>query len=310
MLRGIDISEWQRSTPDLSDLDFVVLRASIGVKGDGRYNQHFNNARSAGVVVGAYHFNDDRLSIEDQVTVFLDVSYGADFRALDVEGGNEFSDAQAKTFIRLCHEAGYKIGLYHSHSGYPRNLGQDWDWVADWTGHSPSDIDWEMWQYRGSPLDLDVFKGSLSDLLALGDSMSNAVNCTSRIVSSDYVRAVRAGTIAYADTNGTKLTTMSKDAVLDDFGIPVNAAGWCYLRISSANFDTDSAQEYGLALFKTAQVGSLIRKDDAALKATSERYFIQPVPECPPDIDGAYNDGLKAAQEAVLAVPPMLPPVE
>jgi hypothetical protein len=304
MLYGIDISKWQGTTPDFDGLDFVVLRASIGTDKDVRYDQHYAAARKAGIAVGAYHFNWDTISVAEQAAKFLEVAKDADFLALDLEGQYEFSGDQARAFISLVHRAGRKIGVYHSLSGYPKDLGQDWRWVAYWSEKEPS-IQWDMWQYRGSPLDLNKFDGGLSDLYALGDTVATAVNGGSRVMSSDYTRSVKKGTIAYSDTNGTRLTTVSKDVVLDDFGLPIGAYGWCYLRISSGRFDADSEQENGLALFKVGDVGPLVMKEPVDLKSTAERYFVQPAAECPPDTNGAYNDGLKAAQDAVLAVKPM-----
>jgi GH25 family lysozyme M1 (1,4-beta-N-acetylmuramidase) len=167
-LAGIDISQWQTVTPDLSDVDFVFVRATYGTGRDTRYAMHAAHICKAGLVLGAFAFgrNGDGVA---QAQAFLAVAHGADLLALDLEGDGAnppMTQAQAKAFIAAVHKAGYRIGLYHSLSGYP-DLGQDWRWVAYW-GPTPPKIKWDIWQYRGAPLDLDRFGGTRAELLALG----------------------------------------------------------------------------------------------------------------------------------------------
>ena len=55
-LRGIDVSQWQPKTPDLSGLAFAFARATYGTGTDPVYATHAANFRKAGIVVGAYAF--------------------------------------------------------------------------------------------------------------------------------------------------------------------------------------------------------------------------------------------------------------
>lgn len=167
--QGIDISKWQTATPSLAGLDFAFARATYGTTIDTRYLQHSAAIRKAGLVLGAYHFgrSGQYASIKSQAALFLFKSTGADLLALDFESdgvrNTAMSRVEAADFIAKVHAAGHSIGLYHSDSGFPSDLGEDWRWVAKWSKTPPS-RKWDIWQYRGSPLDLDEFHGTPDEL--------------------------------------------------------------------------------------------------------------------------------------------------
>jgi Glycosyl hydrolases family 25 len=174
-LQGIDVSHWQPSTPPLAGLSFLFAKATEGTWFvDPLYATHTAAARAAGLVAGAFHFGVDVDPIA-QARNFLAVAGGAGLLALDLENSPvPMTNAQGLSFIAAVHAAGRKVGLYHSLNGF-LNLGQDWDWVADW-GTTPPPIPWTFWQYQGSPLDRDKFSGDLASLRALagvtgGDTM-------------------------------------------------------------------------------------------------------------------------------------------
>lgn len=177
---GIDVSAHQASTPALAGLSFLFARATYGTARDPMFAAHVARARAAGLVVGAYHFGR-ATNVDDQVTAFLQAVVAAgnvDLLALDLEadGGNPaMSSTQARAFLAGVQARGRRIGLYHSTSGYP-SLGQDWRWVADYRASSVDaggpPVAWDVWQYRGSPLDLDTFRGSPDELRAFVDRMA------------------------------------------------------------------------------------------------------------------------------------------
>lgn len=159
--RGIDVSQWQPTTPSLAGKAFLIARASIGTTADAVYNEHIANARKAGVYTGAYHFNWDEDSDpatpdatpEEQARFFLRVAGDVDLYALDVEGKRAFEPDEARRFIQTVQRAGKRIGLYHSISGY-FDAGQDWDWVAWWPDREPPNgpaRHWDIWQYGSDP---------------------------------------------------------------------------------------------------------------------------------------------------------------
>lgn len=176
-IEGIDVSEWQTTTPSLVGLDFVIVKASEGTRPDPMYAHHVANVKAAGLVTGAYHFNRADVNIANQVDAFIKVAGDVDLYALDVEeespaGVQRFSLAQAQTFIsRFRSITGKKIGLYASESGYIE-AGQDFDWVAHYGVAVPT-RHWDFHQYTSTPIDKNRFNGDKAALLALagGDAV-------------------------------------------------------------------------------------------------------------------------------------------
>lgn len=155
MIKGIDISGNQATTPDLRDLGFVVVKASEGTGWhDPKYKTHAANVRRAGLPLGAYHFGRYGDGAK-QARNLLAAAPDADFYALDDE--TDMTSAQADAFIAEFHRQKRRVGYYASLSHSWRH-GQDWNWVAAWDGISPGK-GWTFHQYRGAPLDLDLFAG-------------------------------------------------------------------------------------------------------------------------------------------------------
>lgn len=180
-LEGIDVSRWQTITPSLEGRDFLIARACYGALADGTFARHVAAAKAAGVVTGAYLFGRHG-RVDDQVATFVRQVRrvgGVELLAVDLEadgldnpGMTQLEAARAIGGIRFALEQ--PVGLYHSTSGYPSDaLGADWRWVADYRGSEPP-IAWDIWQYRGSPLDLDRFDGTRDELVSLGGTMQPA----------------------------------------------------------------------------------------------------------------------------------------
>ena len=173
---GIDVSHWQARTPPLGGVFFLIARATYGTSPDDAYPMHIRNARSAGIVTGAYHFGRNVVAVDRQVAAFVKAAGDVDLYALDVErDGTDpaMSEAQARDFIARFHKAtGKRIGLYMSESGFHRDVGQDWNWVANWD-REPR-IPFAIWQYGKSSLhvqtiDGDRFRGTLAGLRLFAD---------------------------------------------------------------------------------------------------------------------------------------------
>ena len=165
-LEGIDCSKYQTTTPPLATRSFLFARATYSTWPDPMYATHIANARAAGLIVGSYHFGTAAY-VPSQVAAFLGAAGSVDLYVLDLEsngGQPSMTQTQARAFIAAVQKTGRKIGLYHSESGFP-SLGQDYDWVANWS-QVPA-RHWTFWQYRGSPLDLDRFNGDIAALRAL-----------------------------------------------------------------------------------------------------------------------------------------------
>lgn len=191
MLRGIDISKWQPTTPSLTGLSFVIVKASQGTTIDPMFTTHYANCRKAGVVTMAYHWGTDAavLPLADQVAAFLSIGDEADFLWLDQEESG-FTDDEAQEFVDGMRATGRACGLYHSSCKYG-GVKADAKWVADTraeatAANAPMKCDlsapmanWDMWQYSSANnLDKDYLNPAspLADLLRLGYVQRSALD--------------------------------------------------------------------------------------------------------------------------------------
>lgn len=214
-VEGIDVSKWQTATPSLAGLSFLFARASIGTLPDPTFAMHTGNARRAGLVTGAYHFGDSRLPPVRQARTFLEAAGDVDFYFLDVEGSHAMSADQIRAFFDEVHAAGKRIGLYHSLSGFPE-LGQDFNWVAFWSGSPPS-RNWTFWQYRGSPLDRDRFIGSEAELRALASTLPDTATedtvTTITVTKYETPRAVSGANVTLYLPDGSSRSVASLESL-------------------------------------------------------------------------------------------------
>jgi hypothetical protein len=229
---GLDVSKWQTTTPRLVGHEFLFARATIGTKRDEMYATHIANARAAGLLVGAYHFNHAPLSISSQVAAFLDAAGDVDFYALDVEGADAFSHAQAADFIKRVQATGRKCGLYHSLSGF-FDAGQDFDWIAYWSDQPPI-RDWDIWQFGPiDGIDGNRFGGTLDQLKALaGKETDVTIPISDNTADSLYDVTVKAGTQLY-DQSFQPLVKMSRDAIVP--GYFVTGTGYVAINIKTSD---------------------------------------------------------------------------
>lgn len=165
-VQGVDVSKWQTSTPDLSGVHYLIARAGVGTKPDSMYATHIAAARRAGIVTGSYWYNWGSLSVSDQVNAYIAAEGTVDLHAIDWEGTEGFTAAQAQQFISLYRQrTGRRIGLYASESRF-RDLGQDWDWIANYSQEPTKHYDlWQYGPFRG--VDGDRLPGNLTDLQRL-----------------------------------------------------------------------------------------------------------------------------------------------
>jgi hypothetical protein len=219
---GSDFSHWQTSTPSLAGLGFVIVKASEGTTADPMYLTHMAKVRSSGKLPGAYCFSRNDVSLDAQAKFFVNHAQGAAFLAVDNEA--RYATPQDRTAylinrIRWHDPLGRLVGLYMSESGF-QSAGQDFDWVANWirTPHHP----YLIWQYRGSPLDLDRYEGTLAQLKdalapipdAPPSDIGGSVN--SYNIIHDVLARVDAGAYLHVDS----------DMVADAANVKVPAGGW------------------------------------------------------------------------------------
>lgn len=167
-LRGIDISEHQATTPSLLGLAFTFVKASEGLRPDPLYPRHAAAVRALRLVLGAYCFARSDVDPDGQAAAFVARAAGAELLAVDDEGIHATDRPQTASLIARirAHDPLHRpVGLYMSESVF-LEAGQDFDWVAHWGVAAPS-RHWTFHQYRGSPLDLDRYAGTLAQLHAL-----------------------------------------------------------------------------------------------------------------------------------------------
>jgi hypothetical protein len=208
-LYGIDISGNQTSTPPLTGKSFCIVKATEGLWHDPMYATHCANVRKAGIALGAYAFNRSDVDVASQATEFAKTSGNADFWAIDVEGAHMFTPAQATLFMQTFRKVtGHKIGMYLSASPFPKYkaCGQDWNWIASYPTIAP-ELPYHIWQYQGSPLDLDQFAGDIAAFRALFGTASGGDMPTIAPgpMPVHYTVDVAAGGTAYFDLESTQV---------------------------------------------------------------------------------------------------------
>ena len=176
---GIDVSKYQKKIDwnkiKKSGVSFVIVR--IGYRGYGEagtlvldpmFEEHFTNARNAGLKVGVYFFSQATTEAEAQEEAFacayvlngrkLDYPIFYDTEASTAPGGTGRADGlgmedRTKCAIAFCEEAkaqGYKPGVYASTTWYRKRvdlarLRQYTIWNAHY-GVPASPIDCALWQ--------------------------------------------------------------------------------------------------------------------------------------------------------------------
>jgi GH25 family lysozyme M1 (1,4-beta-N-acetylmuramidase) len=121
MVKFFDISGWQSyvdfDAMKKAGFEMVIIKASQGLTlQDRKYKEHFANARKAGLIVGAYHFQDADYPGVGQYNYFKSCINGTspDFYVLDVEELGKIwpsskINSSAYGFIKSCDK---KVLLY------------------------------------------------------------------------------------------------------------------------------------------------------------------------------------------------------
>lgn len=171
--RGIDVSKWQGNIDwnrvKASGVDFAILRAgygSVSSQKDVTFEDNYQNAKAAGIPVGAYHYSyaKDIAGAKKEAQTFLEWIKGKQFEypvVFDIEesatynlGRNTVSEI-IKTFCSIVEAAGYYVSVYTNknwldHVVSDEVKGKYDTWLAQWTS-TPSYIGpYGMWQYTSS----------------------------------------------------------------------------------------------------------------------------------------------------------------
>jgi lysozyme len=193
-LRGIDVShhqgeiDWRKVAGD--EVAFAYIKATEGGDHrDSRFTANWQQARDAGIKVGAYHFFTFCRPGRDQAANFL-ATLGASTPmlppALDLEFGGNCSNKpsdeamlqEISSFLQDVEgRTGQQAVLYVTPEfwgAYKNVLPQRPIWFRS-LFRQPKDVSWAFWQYHNSsrvdgikgPVDLNVFHGGWDALQAL-----------------------------------------------------------------------------------------------------------------------------------------------
>lgn len=202
MIKGIDISKWQTKIDwkivKEDNVEFVFIKATDGLGKDPLYSQHKKGAKTAGLLVGAYHFFRPNRDLKAQaenvfnvvgklekgdLPVVIDVE--RDDNGLDnIEGTKDdikATDEMMEKFANLIEEKTGKRPIMYSYGPYFYSHKIDVPscplFIADYRMGPPTIYgSWKNYlfhQYAGDngiqkgvqgPCDLDVFRGTLKEL--------------------------------------------------------------------------------------------------------------------------------------------------
>lgn len=184
MLKGCDLSHWNKDNVITKEFDFVICKASEGTNyKDSTFNSKLDRCNDLGInLVGAYHYAKTNQSVKGNVNNFLSaISNRKEFKksmilALDIEG-EDVNRANAwqwcLEWCNLVYElTGIRPIIYTSASQtkhmsrlLENNFGL---WVAHWNVNKPTFNTYPfyaVWQYTNRPIDLDVFNGTKEQFL-------------------------------------------------------------------------------------------------------------------------------------------------
>ncbi len=168
--QGADLSKFNRNVnmklAKQNGMDFVILKAGSGYSGeDPKFQQNYNNAKAAGLNVGAYWYSY-AVNVEEakeEAVRFMKILGKKQFEYpvyLDFEDPSQrkipkkTKTDMAIAFMSILEKNGFYTGLYSSGSWinnqFERERLKDYDiWIAHWHVTSPNCFtpDYGMWQF-------------------------------------------------------------------------------------------------------------------------------------------------------------------
>lgn len=169
-IKGQDWASYQSATPSTAGLDFVFIKATEGTSYvSPRMASQAAHARSAGLVVGFYHFLHAG-SIAAQAAYFVDKAASLEGDPLFVDwetapGGGYASCAEKDAFIKEVQRlrgSSHRVGLYCNLDFWKNrdntSFAGDALWIADYVTAAKPRIQsaWRFHQYTSTPVDTNV----------------------------------------------------------------------------------------------------------------------------------------------------------
>ena len=195
--RGIDVSQWQldidwQAVAD-SGVEFVFMRATVGLRVDPYFTQNWQGAGDAGLLRGVYHYLEPDTTgqaahfvgtVGDRVP---ELGYWGDLEAsaLTADKCKAFLEAADRNIIEQVGRGWMSTCNVYTAKGFFDRFGTpDWVegrklWVAHWTDADEPTLpaawdEWEFWQTTSDGsvpgiegrVDLDVYNGTSAELEA------------------------------------------------------------------------------------------------------------------------------------------------
>lgn len=173
--KGIDVSTWQGNIDwkkvKADGIEFAMIRSSFGKENpekqtDNKFHQNMQNAKAAGMPVGAYHYSY-ATTVKDakkEADFFLSVIKGYQFEypvAFDIEDASQMNLGKTlitdiiMAFCERVQSAGYYVSVYTNLDWINNRIDMDrvkiFDiWLAQWNDKPTYNGNFGMWQYTST----------------------------------------------------------------------------------------------------------------------------------------------------------------
>ena len=163
-IKGIDVSyhngsiQWQTLKDNHPEIQFVFIRATVGLNKDPKYQEYLEGANDVGILNGAYHYYWSNRNSTKQFNNFkktVSMSSHNLVPVLDVEKPSKYGDENLRrgiaNWLKLAEEEyGVKPILYTNLNFYNEHLKGYFNdypkWIAAYS-RCPSSVDWDIHQY-------------------------------------------------------------------------------------------------------------------------------------------------------------------
>ena len=197
MLKGCDISKWQKNTVILQQFDFVIMKATEGkTLVDSYLNVHYNNLHGStdgkpddNKLYGFYHYARPEYNTPKEEAEFFLKTVGHHaghcIFALDWEGvALNYNIKWAIEWLDYVFEKTGVRPLIYCQGSYTKNLKAVLEknyglWVAHYKASTPTTgvyPTYAIWQYTSTPFDLDYFNGTEEQFRKYCKKVSGKVN--------------------------------------------------------------------------------------------------------------------------------------
>lgn len=201
MLQGCDISKWQGEGFDVSDQDFVIVKATEGrTYTDPLFYKHITNAIKQNKLIGAYHYaRPENNTAEEEAENFVSAIkqyIGNCLLALDWEGtALNYPVQWALDWLLEVERLTGVVPLIYCSESYVKNLkiiaeNGNGLWCAKWSEPKPKCQPFSvlaLWQHTNTPYDKDIFM----EILQHGNYIVNLIENQTKKITATSAKSLR-----------------------------------------------------------------------------------------------------------------------